>query len=278
MHAPGRWCRRPAPWSRRRSHRVVPAEHRSWLRSSTSRASRCSRSAAGRGEVPRALTAEHRCRVGRGRHQAARRVGAGRRRRVPGRGSDRRRALGTRRVRLHFLVRGVGARPASLHHAQGGKEAAGCGRCLRLSANLYRGPQASHRYREVFFPWPHLLFEDGVFEAYYRHIGMRPARPAWFNRLTAADTSAMSICWISQFEDCGTRSRSTVNSTRDSRIACRATRSSILNATSSRGSGPGDAGRTGRGTAQAGHLAMPPLMRRLWRSLRRNEHQLTPAP
>jgi SAM-dependent methyltransferase len=58
---------------------------------------------------------------------------------------------------------------------------------FHLSANLYRGPKASHRYREVFFPWPHLLFEDDVFEDFYRQIGMRPARPAWVNHLTAAD-------------------------------------------------------------------------------------------
>jgi len=61
------------------------------------------------------------------------------------------------------------------------------GGVFRLSANLYRGPKASHRYREVFFPWPHLLFEDDVFEDFYRQIGMRPARPAWVNHLTAAE-------------------------------------------------------------------------------------------
>ncbi len=57
---------------------------------------------------------------------------------------------------------------------------------LYLSANLYRGPKASHRYRQVFFPWPHLLFEDAVFEAFYvKHQG-KPNRPAWVNKLTAA--------------------------------------------------------------------------------------------
>ena len=55
-----------------------------------------------------------------------------------------------------------------------------------LYANLYRGPQASHRYREVYFPWPHLLFTDEVFEAFYRHIGMKERRPAWVNKLTYA--------------------------------------------------------------------------------------------
>jgi SAM-dependent methyltransferase len=60
------------------------------------------------------------------------------------------------------------------------------GRML-LSANLYRGPKASHRYREVFFPWPHLLFSDEVFAEYYVSIGRPPARPAWVNQLSVAD-------------------------------------------------------------------------------------------
>jgi SAM-dependent methyltransferase len=55
-----------------------------------------------------------------------------------------------------------------------------------LYANLYRGPKASHRYREVYFPWPHLLFTDDVFEDFYEHLGQRPRRAAWVNRLTYA--------------------------------------------------------------------------------------------
>ena len=58
---------------------------------------------------------------------------------------------------------------------------------MRLSANLYRGPKASHRYREVFFPWPHLLFTDEVFEQFYESLGRKPARAAWVNRLSIAD-------------------------------------------------------------------------------------------
>ena len=53
-----------------------------------------------------------------------------------------------------------------------------------LQAQLHRGPKASHRYREVFFPWPHLLFTPDVFEDYYRSIGRQPMRPAWVNHLT----------------------------------------------------------------------------------------------
>ena len=55
-----------------------------------------------------------------------------------------------------------------------------------LSANLYRGPKASHRYREVFFPWPHLLFDDDVFIEFYRRRGRNNVRAAWVNRLTVA--------------------------------------------------------------------------------------------
>jgi SAM-dependent methyltransferase len=55
-----------------------------------------------------------------------------------------------------------------------------------LYANLYRGAKASHRYREVKFPWPHLLFTDDVFQAFYEHIGQPPRRAAWVNRLTFA--------------------------------------------------------------------------------------------
>ena len=54
-----------------------------------------------------------------------------------------------------------------------------------ISANLYRGPKASHRYRHVFFPWPHLLFEDDVFLQFFQKQGTR-RRSAWVNKLTAA--------------------------------------------------------------------------------------------
>jgi SAM-dependent methyltransferase len=56
-----------------------------------------------------------------------------------------------------------------------------------LYFNLYRGPQASHRYNEVNFPWPHLLFDDDVCEEYYaRHNERRGVRFAWVNRMTLA--------------------------------------------------------------------------------------------
>jgi SAM-dependent methyltransferase len=56
-----------------------------------------------------------------------------------------------------------------------------------LSGNLYRGPMASHRYREVYFPWPHLLFTDEVFGQYYEKVLGRPGvRASWVNKLTHA--------------------------------------------------------------------------------------------
>jgi SAM-dependent methyltransferase len=54
-----------------------------------------------------------------------------------------------------------------------------------LYFNLYRGPSASHRYNEVPFPWPHLLFDDAVCRAYYKRVHGRGNVPfAWVNRMT----------------------------------------------------------------------------------------------
>lgn len=59
------------------------------------------------------------------------------------------------------------------------------GGLLYFTANLYRGPMASHRYREVFFPWPHLIFDDAVFTRFYREEGYTSnGAPAWVNKLT----------------------------------------------------------------------------------------------
>lgn len=54
-----------------------------------------------------------------------------------------------------------------------------------LQAQLYCGPKASHRYREVFFPWPHLLFTGDVFEEFYRSIDREPMRPAFVHAWSA---------------------------------------------------------------------------------------------
>jgi SAM-dependent methyltransferase len=53
-----------------------------------------------------------------------------------------------------------------------------------VKANLYRGPKASHRYRDVHFPFPHLLFPDHVFSEFYRRRGRSESGAAWVNRLT----------------------------------------------------------------------------------------------
>jgi cyclopropane fatty-acyl-phospholipid synthase-like methyltransferase len=65
-----------------------------------------------------------------------------------------------------------------------------------ISANLYRGMLASHLYREVFFPWPHLLFSDEVFEEYLKLQGSEEERPWWVNKLTAAE-------YLDYFEELG---------------------------------------------------------------------------
>jgi SAM-dependent methyltransferase len=62
-----------------------------------------------------------------------------------------------------------------------------------LYFNLYRGPKASHRYREIYFPWPHLLFEPEICEAFYRKHYGRGSRFSWVNRLTAAEYVAACI-------------------------------------------------------------------------------------
>ncbi len=55
-----------------------------------------------------------------------------------------------------------------------------------ISANLYRGPKASHRYRDVYFPWPHLLFNDEVFVRFFETRGRNNVRASWVNKLTVA--------------------------------------------------------------------------------------------
>ena len=56
-----------------------------------------------------------------------------------------------------------------------------------LNINLYRGPKASHRYADVFFPWPHILFTDEVFNAYFAEIGRPTTGAEWVNQLSIAD-------------------------------------------------------------------------------------------
>lgn len=56
-----------------------------------------------------------------------------------------------------------------------------------LRMNLYTSRTASHKYSEIFFPWPHLLFEDEVCEQFYRkHHDKNGQHFAWVNRMTIA--------------------------------------------------------------------------------------------
>jgi SAM-dependent methyltransferase len=53
-----------------------------------------------------------------------------------------------------------------------------------ISANLHRGPRASHLYRELYFPFPHLLFGDDVIRDYRRRTNDKAEGASWVNRLT----------------------------------------------------------------------------------------------
>lgn len=53
-----------------------------------------------------------------------------------------------------------------------------------IRANLFAGAQASHRYRDIYFPWPHLLFSDDVVRAWDVANGRAPIGLAWVNRLS----------------------------------------------------------------------------------------------
>ena len=53
-----------------------------------------------------------------------------------------------------------------------------------IRANLYAGAQASHRYRDINFPWPHLLFSDQVVREWDVANGREPIGNAWVNRLS----------------------------------------------------------------------------------------------
>lgn len=56
-----------------------------------------------------------------------------------------------------------------------------------IKANLHRGPMASHRYAEIAFPYPHLLFEDDVIAEFLRRRGIVASGASWVNRLSWAD-------------------------------------------------------------------------------------------
>jgi SAM-dependent methyltransferase len=53
-----------------------------------------------------------------------------------------------------------------------------------VRANLHRSALASHLYREIFFPYPHLLFSDDVIREFYRRRGEHPRGASWVNHVT----------------------------------------------------------------------------------------------
>jgi SAM-dependent methyltransferase len=53
-----------------------------------------------------------------------------------------------------------------------------------MHTNLYAGPRASHRYRQIYFPWPHLLFSDDVIKEWDHRHGRETDGAAWVNRLS----------------------------------------------------------------------------------------------
>lgn len=56
-----------------------------------------------------------------------------------------------------------------------------------IRTNVYTARNASHRYAEIFFPWPHLLFEDEVCEQFYqKHHGKAGPSFSWVNKMTVA--------------------------------------------------------------------------------------------
>ena len=56
-----------------------------------------------------------------------------------------------------------------------------------LRTNIYTARNASHRYKDIFFPWPHLLFEDEVGQQFYqKHYQKFGPSFSWVNRMTVA--------------------------------------------------------------------------------------------
>lgn len=58
------------------------------------------------------------------------------------------------------------------------------GGAMHLNMGFHRSAIGSHLYREVFFPWPHLLFTADTFEEYFASQGRERRRPAWVNGWT----------------------------------------------------------------------------------------------
>jgi hypothetical protein len=72
---------------------------------------------------------------------------------------------------------------------------------IHLNMGLHRGSIGSHLYRDVLFPWPHLVFTESTFERFYERMGKPPRRPVWINHLTSAqylemfDVVGLHVTW-----------------------------------------------------------------------------------
>ncbi|HWA73135.1 MAG TPA: class I SAM-dependent methyltransferase [Polyangiaceae bacterium] len=67
---------------------------------------------------------------------------------------------------------------------------------MHFNMGLHRGTMGSHLYRDVLFPWPHLVFTEPTFERFYERMGKPPRRPVWINHITAAQ-------WLEMFDVLG---------------------------------------------------------------------------
>lgn len=70
---------------------------------------------------------------------------------------------------------------------------------MHFNMGLHRGTMGSHLYRDVLFPWPHLVFTESTFERFYERIGKPKKRPVWINHITAAQ-------WLEIFDSVGLHS------------------------------------------------------------------------
>lgn len=65
-----------------------------------------------------------------------------------------------------------------------------------LRFNLYRGWNASHRATgsaQVFFPWPHLLFESDICKEYFKKHTGAPHGYSWVNKMTISEYLTASV-------------------------------------------------------------------------------------
>lgn len=60
------------------------------------------------------------------------------------------------------------------------------GGVAQIFAMLYRSAIGSHLYRDIYFPWPHLLFSGDVISDWYVSRGKPPRRASWCNEMTWA--------------------------------------------------------------------------------------------